>query len=101
VRSPAARAAIAVVKRSSYSSTGTRTASASRAANARVSRVWAVSAPLRPSGRPTTTRSTSRSRTRSVTRAKPRRVAGRSIGSIGVARVPVGSLSAHPHRALP
>ena len=32
---------------------------------------------------PTTTRSTPRSRTSSVTRAKPRRVAGRSIGSIG------------------
>jgi len=29
------------------------------------------------------------------------RVAGCSTGSIGVARVPVGSLSAHPQRALP
>jgi len=29
------------------------------------------------------------------------RVAGRSTGSIGVTRVPVGSLSAHPQRALP
>ena len=31
----------------------------------------------------------------------PRLVSGRSIASIGVASVPVGSLTAHPQRALP
>ena len=72
-----------------------------RSAKARASRVWSESRPESDSGRPTTTRSTSRSATSWRSARMPAFVAGRRIGSIGVASVPVGSLSAQPQRADP
>ena len=48
-----------------------------------------------------TTRSTSSSATRAFSAAKPFFEAGLSTGSSGVASVPVGSLTATPHRAAP
>ena len=98
---PRCAAASRVVKRSSWSSTGTLTAASRRWAKARVSVVWAVSAPDSESGRPTTTRSAPSSSTSARRRPNPRRVAGASTGSSGVASTPVGSLTAQPQRALP
>ena len=101
MRASVARAAIAVVKRSSYISTGTATragqAVGEGARLARLVGVGAAEAEWKAHDDPLDAPVADEF----VTRAKPRRVAGRSIGSIGVARVPVGSLSAHPQRALP
>jgi len=100
---PALLAAIVVVKRSSKSSTGTPGPSAERSlsAKARASRVWSESAPESESGKPTTTRSTPRCSTSSRSCLMPAFVSGRKTGSIGVAKVPVGSLRAQPQRAEP
>src|SRR3954452_21700868 len=63
----------------------------------RASAAWLPSAPLRCTGRPTTTRSTSRSRTSLTTEAG----SGGSITGNGVVRVPVGSQIAAPIRTVP
>ena len=63
--------------------------------------VWAVSAPSRPERKPDQDSSASRSLASAASRARPRRVPGWVTGSIGVTIVPVGSLIAQPHRALP
>ena len=53
------------------------------------------------SGRPTTTRPTSRSRDELAQARHAPLGGGLATASIGVTIVPVGSLSAQPHRALP
>lgn len=73
------------------------TASLSSAQKARVTSAWPVSSPDSETGSPTTMRSTPRSR------ASPATVpgSGGSTASIGVARVPVASDTAHPILAVP
>ena len=80
---------------------GTVRAAPNRAANARVSRVWAESPPDSDRGSPTTTRSAPSDATSSTSAANPRLEPGRSTGSSGVASVPVGSETATPQRAAP
>ena len=74
---------------------------ASCAANARVSRVCAVSPPLERQRQPDDHALDLALATSSRSAREAARVAGRRTGSIGVTIVPVGSLSAQPQRALP